>query len=346
MKKLIGPLTLSIGSFSAACLYVIKNGGFGSGDLWAFFFWSVIAGLISFPFLALFSKLSTNKSKVVSYALACILGPAYSYFWTWIMSLVFGPMLLAFSFPIFACWTFGSTFAFLMMVIERNGLSWLPAFFVSAVVSIAVISGIRKTEKAPPPDVRVILKPGVSSNQVEKAWKLFETPVTRTPDGYNPEGIAGTGGWDSNGQHGFRLTFHANSDSIKRDAMLNKIAFSPVVEEVKEAGFKDKKYFEKYFKKKEFDSLDVNYLEIDSTQLQLSIAVLVLDSIVKLDCDKYCWFKGKVIKSVKNPYQIKGKIKFTYLIPDGHWPSGKPLVYFDWYNAEEKTGLKLVKYED
>ncbi len=343
LKNFYKPFSLAFISTLIAVVYVIKNNGSGSGDLSGFLFWSCFAGLLAYPFLRLFSRWCTNRSLISAYIVGAIVASIYVVCWTYLVSMILGPWMMAFSFPVFICWLGGSMSAFLLVVVEKNVATWPIAIVVLLLTPALIAWGIEKSSPIPPPDIHVILKPGVSPNQVEGAWKLFQTPATPTWEGYNPEGVAGTGSWDSNDQHGFQLTFHANSDSLKRDAFIKRIIASPIVSEVEEFGNQNGKYVSNTLKYPSEDINDIGYLELDSELYKKSSSIFVIDSIIKEGGDKYCWYTAKIIRIIKNPLHLFKHVRYAAESSGNYGPDNKSVVYFGWYNERKKTGLKIIE---
>lgn len=225
---------MAVVSWLLAAGYVGFNHGFGSGDLPGFALWSALAGTAAYPCLHLFRTRTLAWRSGIAYATALALGTAYALAWTSVVSLVLGPWIMAFSFPVFACWLVGAVCAFLLCVVGSRPTTWAVALLLSALAPTAVLASLRAAAPEPPPDLLVVLAPDATPDQIEAAWHLFQVAPTATPEGYNPEGIRTVSRSDTADQLRLRVTFHPSSDPKARRAVIARALASPLVAELLE----------------------------------------------------------------------------------------------------------------
>ena len=89
-------------------VWVLKNGGFGSGDLIPFWIpWNVLFGLAIVCVACVASTLALYHRRWWAFALLGVIGAATSVAFTWLHAMYLGPWVGAWSFPVGLGWLFG-----------------------------------------------------------------------------------------------------------------------------------------------------------------------------------------------------------------------------------------------
>lgn len=101
------PAGCLIGSYVMARVLVALNGGFGAGDVPAFFYSTLpFAVVLLLPALVVLVFLR-RVLPVIRVALALAVGVASGFIWTVFNRWMLGPWFGAWSFPVLYCWVFG-----------------------------------------------------------------------------------------------------------------------------------------------------------------------------------------------------------------------------------------------
>ena len=101
------PAGCLIGSYVMARVLVALNGGFGAGDVPAFFYSTLpFAVVLLLPALVVLVFLR-RVHPVIRVALALVVGVASGFVWTVFNRWMLGPWFGAWSFPVLYCWLFG-----------------------------------------------------------------------------------------------------------------------------------------------------------------------------------------------------------------------------------------------
>lgn len=102
--RLIYPAIIWIVSTLIAVFYVIKNDGFGRGDIQCFSFLTLIFSVASFFLYGLFEKIFKRVHILVAFVLTIAFTFVQAIIFIYTAWFIFGPWLGAFSFPIFRIW--------------------------------------------------------------------------------------------------------------------------------------------------------------------------------------------------------------------------------------------------
>jgi hypothetical protein len=109
----IGSLVSSLlAGFGAAVIYLALHEWFGSGDLYAFGFWSLLFSVLVSLLAIIYSKRFEHWSIWLRYTLASLLGLGLGIGWAVAVAFVLGPFFLQFSFPVVYFWMLGGMAAF------------------------------------------------------------------------------------------------------------------------------------------------------------------------------------------------------------------------------------------
>lgn len=102
--KLVYPAIIWIVSTLIAVFYVIKNDGFGRGDIQGFSILTLIFSVASFFLYRLFEKIFKRVHILVAIILSIAFTFVQAIIFIYTAWFIFGPWLGAFSFPIFRIW--------------------------------------------------------------------------------------------------------------------------------------------------------------------------------------------------------------------------------------------------
>ena len=156
-----------------ATFWVARNGGFGEGDLDAYAYWNVLFAAYLYT-IATVLRARLPVVRVGGRLLAWLLiGSVAGFVWPWIVAVVLGPSIMAFSFPILYIWTAAGTLAGAVIRVgavadgtPRRGRPWV----VLVVLPLALVTIVL---------LQVILLLG--SRYV---WARAEPEVFTLPDGF------------------------------------------------------------------------------------------------------------------------------------------------------------------
>jgi hypothetical protein len=225
-----GGLTFVTVALLTAIANVLWNRGLGAGDLLAFGLWSIVGAVALTPILLLARLVGRRWGTVTIIAFASVAAVLYVTFWFYTVRLFLGPMMLAFSFPIFAAWL-GGALVSIVGCAQGLGTRTVPAAVALWISALAIMAAFGRTS-AEPPHLLVELRPDATPEQVDEVWKLLATPPTDTPDDYNPEGVRNVSRVDGNGRPRLRVTFYRGGDSTSREKLIKRVASSPFVARV------------------------------------------------------------------------------------------------------------------
>jgi hypothetical protein len=107
---------------------------------------------------------------------------------------------------------------------------------IASLIAIVVFFEAAVPVPPAPEPLLVVLKAGLTEEEIESAWDLFRVPPTETPEGYNPEGIAGVGAFDGEHGEGFLVNFHAGTPEASRAQFVARVLRSPLVDRIENAG--------------------------------------------------------------------------------------------------------------
>lgn len=102
--RLIYPIIIWIVSTLIAIFYVLKNDGFGKGDIQGFSILTLIFSIASFFLYRLFEKIFNRVNILVALTFAIVFTIIQAIIFIYTAWFIFGPWLGAFSFPIFKIW--------------------------------------------------------------------------------------------------------------------------------------------------------------------------------------------------------------------------------------------------
>ena len=104
-------------SYLVARIFLSLQNGFGSGDLWAFLYWTVIFSIVLLlPALA-FVLLSRNMRTINRVWIGTLLGGVAGFGWTLLNLMMLGPWFGAWSFNVLYCWIAGGAIGILALAL-------------------------------------------------------------------------------------------------------------------------------------------------------------------------------------------------------------------------------------
>ena len=126
-----------LASYAVAAGIVALGGGFGLGDLGAFFAWTLPFGAAVGAVAALSAPRLSRARPLAALALAGLAAIAAAVLWTVAVALLLGPFFLLFSFPVFPCWLAGAATGLASAM--GVGTDWRRTAVVAAFVAPLVV---------------------------------------------------------------------------------------------------------------------------------------------------------------------------------------------------------------
>ena len=104
-------------SYLVARILLSLQNGFGSGDLWAFLYWTVLFSIgLLLPALA-FAFLARNLRTINRVWIGTLLGGVTGFGWTLLNLMMLGPWFGAWSFNVLYCWIAGGALGILSVAV-------------------------------------------------------------------------------------------------------------------------------------------------------------------------------------------------------------------------------------
>lgn len=149
------PITLAcvgaaVSAQALAALWIAKNHGFGRGDLNSYAYWNLLFASYLYACAAVLQPRLHIAGIVARIFAWIVIGSTAGFLWTWIVAVILGPWIGAFSFPVLYIWTAAGALAGAAIgwrttadVIPRRGRPWLvllvPPVTLLGVVLLQVI---------------------------------------------------------------------------------------------------------------------------------------------------------------------------------------------------------------
>lgn len=119
--RLIYPIIIWLVSTLITIFYVLKNDGFGKGDIQGFSILTLIFSIASFFLHKLFEKIFNQVHFLIALTLTVVISIAQAIIFIYTAWFIFGPWFGAFSFPIFKIWLIAITIGnFYILTISKN----------------------------------------------------------------------------------------------------------------------------------------------------------------------------------------------------------------------------------
>lgn len=229
---LAGLITV-LGALGAAVLYLAGNAWFGAGDLWAMLFWSVLLGALLAIVVGPLSRRLAAAPTLWRYAALVPLGGLLGYLWTWVVALLLGGWIGAFSFPVLFCWVAGGLLGGVAAAWSGRPRSWPAALALGAAVAFA-LGQLNAYARAPAPRVRVIVKPGASAAEVDRVWtEVLGRPTGRPGEHDLLDGLSSVAASGQVGESAvLTVSFTKRTSRRQRDSLVALIRRSPLVARV------------------------------------------------------------------------------------------------------------------
>jgi hypothetical protein len=228
-----GALATAVAACGAALAYIASNAWFGVGDVPAMAFWSLPLVLLVYVLLR-FPWFGASPNVLRAYIFAVVFGMGAGLVWSLAAGLLLGPWIGAFSFPALACWLFAAVFGLVFGVWLHRRQTW-PAAAAIVIVSSAGLAWSFVEGKTPPPTYVLYFKAGATDDDVQRVWE--EVLGYRTPSGFalrdGISGVAATG--EAGDQQLLTLTFWKSTSEARRNALLDSIVASPLVDHFRPA---------------------------------------------------------------------------------------------------------------
>lgn len=123
---LLGSAVCFLASYFSARILLIRNSGFGAGDLSAFVFWSILFSIFLLLPAVLYSLLQGPARTVSGVWLGVLLGGFVGLGWTLLNRWFLGPWFGAWSFNVLYCWIAGGASGLLTVGLLGRRQSPLP----------------------------------------------------------------------------------------------------------------------------------------------------------------------------------------------------------------------------
>jgi hypothetical protein len=131
-------LVCLVASAFVATISIVRNSGFGIGDLWPFLFWSIpfAVGIASMNFTKLFCR----PHPLLRYFVPVFVGITAGILWTVIVRVFLGPWFGAFSFPVLFCWIAGGASGMIASCeASRRRLKVADLILVGSICFLAIV---------------------------------------------------------------------------------------------------------------------------------------------------------------------------------------------------------------
>lgn len=216
-------------SVLAAVAYLASNSWFGSGDLPAMLVYSMPLAAAVYGV----SQLLDTKGPAARYIGALLLGPLLGFLLYVAAAALLGAWIMAFSFPVLFCWTFGGLTGLLVTAWLAQVRSW-PVAGIVMLLAVGVLVKANAYARAPEPRVALYLKPQATAKEVQEVWEQVIGRPSKTGQGFDlPDGISAVGASGHVGDQAIlTVSFGKHTSQRTRDSLIALIRQSPLVERV------------------------------------------------------------------------------------------------------------------
>ena len=221
-------------SVLVAIVFVVLNGGFGVGDVTSFVFYSLPFAALSGLIARLVRRPSDALHPALRLPLAVVAGVAAGIAWTFVVALLLGPWIGAFSFPVLFCWSAGGAAAMVALAAAGWARQWLvipTAVVLSSAVALLLVTQLRARDERL--DVVVYFEAGVTSQEVSDFWSesLTEPQESGVIGRGHLEGIRSIGASYGTPMYIF-IELDAGVSEAERQEILERLRSSPLVARV------------------------------------------------------------------------------------------------------------------
>jgi lysylphosphatidylglycerol synthetase-like protein (DUF2156 family) len=229
-SALLAGVVAVVGALLAAAAYLATNAWFGAGDLPAMIFWSLPLGLMIAATLSVLSRRLARTRTRWHYVALVPIGATIGFSWTIAAAFILGGWIGAFSFPVLFCWVFGGVLGGIAAAWINQPRSW-PTGLLLAVFALAALGRLNVYAQAPEPRVRVILKPGATSAEVQRVWnEVLGHPIGRGDEHYMLPELSSVSASGYDGKSAvLTVAIRKSTSQRQRDSLVALIRSSPLV---------------------------------------------------------------------------------------------------------------------
>ena len=232
---LISTLVFPVIALLVAVGYVAFNDWFGTNDIYAFAFWSVLLSLPAFPVMYLFDRWTKTRSAVLAFVAAIALGMVAGLASTVVAAVVLGAWINAFSFPVFYCWLTGALACLTTCVVLRRPRTW-PGFLPAVAGPVLAVVGLFAVLYAQPDDLVIHIAPTANDEQVESIYSdVLGIPHPSGRGHALREGIAGVARTDNNSGRRITVEFWPGTSEARRAEIKARVLASPFVSQTSDS---------------------------------------------------------------------------------------------------------------
>jgi hypothetical protein len=231
LKAAIAGLVAVAGAVLAAVGYLATNKWFGSSDLRGMVFWSIPLGVMVFGVVFLLRQALTRFAYGWQYMALVPLGALLGIGWGVAAAFILGGWIFAFSFPVFFCWLAGGLTGGVVAAWACAPRTWPLALALLALIGVGNVR-LNSSAQAPPPRLRVYVKPHASRDEVQRVWdEVLGYPRPSGQGGHSLRaGIRSVGiiGYED-GSPVFTVSLPKRMGSTARESLLAFLRSSPLV---------------------------------------------------------------------------------------------------------------------
>jgi hypothetical protein len=226
----LAALSAELFAVGIATSYPATNNWFGAGDLPAMVILSLpLVLLVYFSFRTATRRIVSSREGV-RYLVLPSIGALLGIITTVLASLILGGWILAFSFPVLFCWVVAGLLAGVVAAWLMSPKTWPIAVALTTLIIFALFRASVYAQ-APEPRLRVVLAPGLNSNDVNRFWQeVIGSPGRHPGEHALLDGISGAGVADyENGSPVIVVSLSKHLRADRRDVILARIRQSPLV---------------------------------------------------------------------------------------------------------------------
>jgi hypothetical protein len=213
-----------------ATTYLATNNWFGAGDLPAMVIWSLPLVLLAYFSFRTATRRMVSLPEGVRYLALPLIGALLGIITTGLASLILGPWILAFSFPVLFCWVVAGFLGGVVAAWLMSPETWRIAVALTTLIIFALVRASVYAQ-TPEPRLRVVLAPGLNSDDVNRFWQeVIGSPGPHPGEHSLLDGISGAGVADyDNGSPVIVVSLRKHLRADRRDVILARIRQSPLV---------------------------------------------------------------------------------------------------------------------
>lgn len=229
-SSLLAGVVAVAGAVAAAAAYLSFNGWFGARDLPAMIVWSLPLGMMTAVTVRVLSRRLAGAKALWHYVALAPVGVVLGVAWTFIVAFVMGGWIGTFSFPVLLCWVFGGASAGIAAAWINHPRSWPTGLLVGGIALVA-LGRLNAYAQAPEPQVRVVVKPGATSDELQRVWnEVLGHPTGRGAEhSMLPElAYVSASGYEG-GSAILTIALRKTTSQRERDSLIALIRRSPLV---------------------------------------------------------------------------------------------------------------------